>query len=57
LRLTQRGGFGNTTVALPDGQWTNVLTGATLRGGSVPVEHVLGGLRVAVLGADGDGGD
>jgi (1->4)-alpha-D-glucan 1-alpha-D-glucosylmutase len=50
LRLTQRGGFGETTVALPDGQWTNVLTGATLRGGSVPVEHVLGSLRVAVLG-------
>ena len=50
LRLTERGGFGDTTITLPAGTWTDVVTGATLRG-AVPVAQVLGSFPVAVLEA------
>jgi (1->4)-alpha-D-glucan 1-alpha-D-glucosylmutase len=53
LTLTERGGFGGTTVALPDGVWTNVVTDDTVRGGTVPVESVLGSSPVAVLSREG----
>lgn len=51
LRLAERGGFGETTVTVPSGDWTNVLTGASVRGGEVPVEQVLGSVAATVLEA------
>ena len=49
LQLAARGGFGDTSVNVPDGVWTNVLTRATVAGGAVPVETVRGNVPVAVL--------
>ena len=49
LQLAARGGFGNTVIEVPAGNWTNVLTGATVSGGAVPVETVRGDVPVAVL--------
>ncbi|MEA3018609.1 MAG: (1-_4)-alpha-D-glucan 1-alpha-D-glucosylmutase [Actinomycetota bacterium] len=49
LRLTERGGFGDTVVILPDGHWTDAVTGATVAGGSVAVSRVLGSFPVALL--------
>ena len=54
LGLAARGGFGATVLDLPGGRWTNVLTGATLQGGEIPVTEVMGTVRVALLKADGD---
>ena len=54
LGLAARGGFGATVLDLPGGRWTNVLTGATLPGGEIPVTEVMGTGRVALLKADGD---
>ena len=44
------GAWGDTTVALPEGDWTDVLTGEPLAGGSVSVEALLRRFPVAVLG-------
>ncbi|WP_461024893.1 hypothetical protein [Trueperella pyogenes] len=40
---------GDFTVVLPAGQWRNVLTGATIAGGTQPLGDVLGRFPVAVL--------
>jgi len=48
LRLAERGGFGDTSITFGPGVWTDVLTGATLRG-EVPVEQLLAEFPVAVL--------
>ncbi|WP_406717023.1 malto-oligosyltrehalose synthase [Trueperella pyogenes] len=40
---------GDFTVVLPAGQWRNVLTGATITGGTQPLGDVLGRFPVAVL--------
>jgi (1->4)-alpha-D-glucan 1-alpha-D-glucosylmutase len=45
-----QGAWDGTTVALPPGDWTDVLTGAQLREGSVAVETLLERFPVAVLG-------
>ena len=49
LGLARRGGYGETTVDLPRGLWTNAVTDDTVRGGTVAVEAVLDGFPVAVL--------
>jgi (1->4)-alpha-D-glucan 1-alpha-D-glucosylmutase len=51
LRLAERGGFGDTTITLPSGHWTCALSGASVRGGEVPVEQVLGSVAATVLEA------
>ena len=43
------GGFGQHSVVLPEGTWTDVLTGTTIGGGSVELSGLLGQLPVAVL--------
>jgi (1->4)-alpha-D-glucan 1-alpha-D-glucosylmutase len=47
------GAWGDTSVALPDGSWTDVLTGEPVTGGSVSVEALLRRFPVAVLGSQG----
>jgi (1->4)-alpha-D-glucan 1-alpha-D-glucosylmutase len=42
-----------TMVELPDGEWTDILTGDQVRGGTVPVATLLRQFPVAVLGRDG----
>jgi (1->4)-alpha-D-glucan 1-alpha-D-glucosylmutase len=49
LTLARRGGFGDTTIDLPPGDWTDLITGATVTGGAVAVQTVLQGFPVAVL--------
>jgi (1->4)-alpha-D-glucan 1-alpha-D-glucosylmutase len=44
------GAWGDTSVVIPDGSWTDVLTGEPVPGGSVSVETLLRRFPVAVLG-------
>jgi (1->4)-alpha-D-glucan 1-alpha-D-glucosylmutase len=47
--LECHGGWGDATVALPEGTWTDVLTGAGHPGGARPLRDVLARLPVALL--------
>jgi (1->4)-alpha-D-glucan 1-alpha-D-glucosylmutase len=47
VRLTDNG-WGDTTLTIPDGTWTDVLTGAGYRG-AVPAGQLFGDLPVALL--------
>ncbi|MDY7000022.1 MAG: malto-oligosyltrehalose synthase, partial [Actinomycetota bacterium] len=47
VRLTDNG-WGDTTLALPDGRWTDVLSGAT-HSGPAPAGELFGDLPVALL--------
>ena len=47
--LARRGGWGDATVALPDGRWRDELTGDVTDGGRVSVAGLLGNLPVALL--------
>jgi (1->4)-alpha-D-glucan 1-alpha-D-glucosylmutase len=47
--LAQYGGWGEHTVSLPDGAWHDVLTGAEVEGGAVPLATLLADLPVALL--------
>jgi (1->4)-alpha-D-glucan 1-alpha-D-glucosylmutase len=47
------GAWGDTSVALPGGDWTDVLTGEQVTGGSVSMETLLRRFPVAVLESDG----
>jgi (1->4)-alpha-D-glucan 1-alpha-D-glucosylmutase len=50
LGLAARGGWGDTTLALPPGSWTDVVTGgAAVGGGETAVAGVLARFPVAVL--------
>ena len=51
LLLEDRGGWGETTVTLPDGQWVDRLTGRSFTG-TVPVADVLDILPTALLVAE-----
>jgi (1->4)-alpha-D-glucan 1-alpha-D-glucosylmutase len=51
LGLEARGGWDTTAVALPPGPWADVVTGATVAGGPVPVGDLVGAFPVAVLEA------
>ena len=53
LTARVRGGLGDTELTLPDGVWTNVLSGDTVRAGPRPVEYALGDLPVAILVREG----
>jgi (1->4)-alpha-D-glucan 1-alpha-D-glucosylmutase len=48
----QRSGWHGDAVTLPDGSWTDVLTGARRTGGPIPVAELLDGFPVAVLRRD-----
>ncbi|WP_404392791.1 malto-oligosyltrehalose synthase [Humibacillus xanthopallidus] len=51
-RLHDAGGFGDATVMLPDGSWSDVLSQRALEGGPVPLASLVGasdGLPVALL--------
>jgi (1->4)-alpha-D-glucan 1-alpha-D-glucosylmutase len=47
--LERRGGWGATVLPLPDGEWTDQLTGARFAGGRVPMTALLGTYPVALL--------
>ncbi len=49
------GTWDGTTVALPAGRWTDVLTGAPVDGGAQTLTDLLAGFPVAVLQRDRDG--
>jgi (1->4)-alpha-D-glucan 1-alpha-D-glucosylmutase len=49
LTLTLGGAWQKTTVRLPEGRWTNWLTGAGLHGGRIAVETLLKEFPVALL--------
>ncbi|MGP9693730.1 malto-oligosyltrehalose synthase [Brachybacterium sp. AOP25-B2-12] len=49
--LAQRGGWGENAVVLPEGTWTDVLTGRELAGGPVRLADLLEDLPVALLTA------
>jgi (1->4)-alpha-D-glucan 1-alpha-D-glucosylmutase len=51
--LSAAGGWGEATVALPAGSWTDALSGRRTTGGSCPVADLLQQLPVALLVADG----
>ncbi|HET7802114.1 MAG TPA: malto-oligosyltrehalose synthase [Humibacillus xanthopallidus] len=51
-RLRDTGGFGDSTLTLPDGEWTDVLAQQTVDGGAVQLASLVGdpdGLPVALL--------
>ena len=56
-RLRRRGGWQDTTLALPGGTWTDLLTGTPHRGGAVPLTALTGGLPVALLVPEGGSRD
>lgn len=47
--LERAGGWAETTFEVPEGAWTDVLTGATLDGGRMPLTNVLRPYPVALL--------
>jgi (1->4)-alpha-D-glucan 1-alpha-D-glucosylmutase len=49
IGLVRKGGWGDTTLALADGEWTDVITGATVAGGSVALAELLERYPVALL--------
>jgi len=52
LPLLLGGGWKDTSLALPTGRWTNVLTGSRIQGGSVPLQVLLQEFPVALLAKD-----
>jgi (1->4)-alpha-D-glucan 1-alpha-D-glucosylmutase len=50
-RLTKilAGDWQGTTAALPEGRWSNRLTGAKVSGGAVPLQELLKDFPVALL--------
>ncbi len=49
IRLARSGGWRGTALRVPEGEWTNVMTGETVRGGAVEVASLLGRFPVALL--------
>ncbi len=57
--LVRRGGWGETTLAVPPGQWRDLLTGRRVRpdsDGQVEVAHLLADYPVALLVPEGEQG-
>ena len=50
LTLAEGAGWGDTALELPDGEWTDQLTGARWNGAAVVVGELLGRFPVALLG-------
>ncbi|WP_072314977.1 malto-oligosyltrehalose synthase [Agrococcus sp. Marseille-P2731] len=55
IALAARGGWGDTTIQLPEveGGWRELLTGRAIAGGEVLLAELLGGLPVALLTREG----
>ena len=51
--VTGIGDWAGTTVALPAGTWTDLLTGDQVEGGDASVAQLLRRFPVAVLGREG----
>jgi (1->4)-alpha-D-glucan 1-alpha-D-glucosylmutase len=49
LKLEELGGWGSAVVVLPEGKWTNVLTGEAITGGPLELATLLDRLPVALL--------
>ena len=49
VRLERNGGWRDTVLPLPEGAWTDVLTGRSVGGGDVPVADLLATYPVALL--------
>jgi (1->4)-alpha-D-glucan 1-alpha-D-glucosylmutase len=49
VALARSGGWGAASIALPQGRWRDLLTGATHNGGAVPCSSLLDALPVALL--------
>jgi (1->4)-alpha-D-glucan 1-alpha-D-glucosylmutase len=49
VALERHGGWGEHTLALPEGSWRNALTGHGVDGGTVRLADVLSDLPVAFL--------
>jgi (1->4)-alpha-D-glucan 1-alpha-D-glucosylmutase len=49
VALARRGGWGEHTVTLPGGTWTDLLTGSSVAGGSARLSELLAELPVALL--------
>jgi (1->4)-alpha-D-glucan 1-alpha-D-glucosylmutase len=49
VALERHGGWGEHTVTLPEGGWTDVLSGREVQGGSLRLDELLGELPVAFL--------
>jgi (1->4)-alpha-D-glucan 1-alpha-D-glucosylmutase len=47
--LSQRGGFGDAMLVLPEGSWHDLLTGRTVPGGQVMLSHLLEDWPTALL--------
>jgi (1->4)-alpha-D-glucan 1-alpha-D-glucosylmutase len=52
LGLARRGGWGDTTLALPEGVWKDALTGAAVTGQAPLIRDLLGTYPVALLAMD-----
>lgn len=52
LPLTLAGDWAGTTIEVPNGSWTNRLTGESVSGGTVKVAQLLSGFPVALLVRD-----
>ena len=55
VALERNGGWGQHTVALPEGRWRDELTGAEVEGGTTPLAELLADLPVALLVRTGGG--
>jgi (1->4)-alpha-D-glucan 1-alpha-D-glucosylmutase len=49
VALARHGGWGEHTIALPDGSWRDELTGRTVEGGPARLADLLEDLPVALL--------
>jgi (1->4)-alpha-D-glucan 1-alpha-D-glucosylmutase len=49
LGLERRGGWGDTTVELPEGRWVDAVTDASVDGGAVRLTDLLGAFPVGLL--------
>ncbi|MFE9406930.1 malto-oligosyltrehalose synthase [Streptomyces sp. NPDC006530] len=56
LRLAEKGGWAGTALALPDGQWTDVIGGGRQFSGSVDLDELFATHPVALLRRAGPGG-
>ena len=57
VSLRRQGGWRDTVLPLPGGAWADLLTGATYRGGAVPMTELTGLLPVALLVPEDGGRD
>jgi (1->4)-alpha-D-glucan 1-alpha-D-glucosylmutase len=55
VSLRRQGGWRDTVLPLPGGAWADLLTGATYRGGAVPMTELTGRLPVALLVPEDEG--